>query len=39
MTSMRSRSAGWIGSSMFAVAMNITCDRSKGDAEVVVAEA
>ena len=35
---MRSRSAGGIGSSRFAVATNITFDRSKRDLEVVVGE-
>ena len=35
---MRSRNAGWMGSSTFAVAMNITRERSYGTREVVVAE-
>ena len=38
MTSMRSRSAGGIGSSRFAVVMNMTSERSNGDLEVVVLE-
>ena len=35
---MRSRSGRGIVSSMFAVAMNSTLERSNGDVEVVVAE-
>ena len=35
---MRSRSGPGIVSSTFAVQMNITCDRSNGTAEIVVAE-